>query len=103
MNSLKSIHYFTVICNTKNKNSIIELLENHGARGIEVIYGRGSAKKGVLAQAFGFDTEEKKAIVLCFVSSEKANELMDILYNECNFKETNTGVAFSTEIEGLVF
>lgn len=103
MNSLKHIHYFTVICNTKNKNSMIELLESHGARGIEVIYGRGSAKKGVLAQAFGFDTEEKKAIVSCFVSSEKANELMNILYSDCNFKEANTGVAYSTEIEGLAF
>ena len=103
MNSLKSIHYLTVICNTKNKNSMIELLEGHGARGVEVIYGRGSAKRGVLAQAFGFDTEEKKAIISCFVSSEKANELMDIFYNDCNFKEANTGVAYSTEIEGLIF
>ena len=100
---INKIHYFTVICNTKNKNGMIELLEEHGAKGIEIIYGRGTAKRGVLAQAFGFDTEEKKAVISCFVSEENATELMGLLYNDCNFKEANTGVAYSTEIEGLVF
>ena len=98
-----SLQYFTIITSTKSEKSIIKLLNENCAHVIEIIYGHGSATKGVLAQAFGFDTEEKKLLITCLVPTNVAKNLIDILYDEYNFNKPNTGIAFSMKVEGLLF
>lgn len=99
----RKLQYFVVICNHKPKDKIINLLTQYGGHEIDTIYGKGSAKTGILAQAFGFDIEEHKAVISCLIATEKAEELMKVLREEYNFDKQNTGIAFSVSVDGLVF
>lgn len=101
-NNINSLQYFTIICNIKDKNKMMSLLQENRAHGIGLRYGRGSAKKGALAQAFGFETEEKKAVITCLLPTDKSKELMEILHKKYNFIKENTGIAFTVPVEGLM-
>ncbi len=102
-NGAKTLQYYTVITNVKSKDLIIRLLQDNGAKGINTAYGHGSAKKGVLAQAFGFDTEEKKLVLTCLIPTENANIVTSELYENYNFNKANTGIAFGIRIDALLF
>ncbi len=97
------LQYFVLITDKKKKSKFISLLSENGGHEIEVIYGKGSVNAGVLAKAFGFDVEESKVILSCFMPSEQAATLIGALYEEFDFKKRNTGIAFSIPIEGLMF
>ena len=102
-NTKNFLQYFTIISGVKNKDKYINLLLEHNANVVETIYGKSSVNKSFLAQAFGFDNETKKVVITCLVPEFKAKELIEILKTEYNFGKPNTGIAFSTRVEGLLF
>lgn len=102
----KPIHrlqYFVIISDKKKKNKFISLLNEQGGHEINVIYGKGSVNAGFWAQAFGIEVEEEKVFLSCILPEEKAAPLMQLLYEDYDFKKRNTGIAFSVSIEGLIF
>ena len=97
------LQYLVIIAEQKKKNKFLSLLTDHGAHGIETVYGRGSMSPSAIAAAFGFSSEQGKVCIFCLVKTEIARELMNILYNEYNFDKPNTGIAFCISVEGLAF
>ena len=97
------LQYLVIIAEQKKKNKFLELLTEHGAYGIESVYGHGSANPSAIAAAFGFEVEQNKVLITCLVKNTKAQELIGILYHDYNFKKPNTGIAFSIPVEGLTF
>lgn len=100
---MNSLQYFVIIAEQKKKNKFLSLLCDHGARGVEVVYGHGSMSPSAIAAAFGFEAEQGKVLISCLLKTEKARELLDILYNDHNFKMPNTGIAFGIPVEGLAY
>lgn len=100
---MNSLQYFVIIAEQKKKNKFLSLLCDHGAKGIEVVYGHGSMSPSAIAAAFGFEAEQGKVLISCLLKTETAKELLDILYNDYNFKKPNTGIAFGIPVEGLAF
>lgn len=100
---MKSLQYFVIIAEQKKKNKFLALLNEHGARGIETVYGHGSMSPSAIAAAFGFEAEQGKVLISCLLKSESARELIDILYHDYNFSKPNTGIAFGISVEGLSF
>ena len=98
-----SLQYFVIIAEQKKKNKFLSLLDDHGARGIQTVYGHGSMSPSAIAAAFGFEAEQGKVLLSCLVKSEDAKELIRILYDEYDFKKPNTGIAFGISVEGLAF
>lgn len=98
-----SLQYFVIIAEQKKKNKFLSLLGEHGARGIEIVYGHGSMSPSAIAAAFGFEAEQGKVLITCLVKSENAKELIHILYHDYNFKKPNTGIAFGIPVEGWAF
>ena len=96
-----TLQYFVIIAEQKKKNKFISLLSDYGARGIQTVYGHGSMSPSMIAAAFGFEAEQGKVLISCLIKSENAKELINILYNDYNFKKPNTGIAFSIPVEGL--
>ena len=97
------LQYFVIIAEQKKKNKFLTLLNDHGARGIEIIYGHGSMSPSAIAAAFGFEAEQGKVLIPCLIKSADARKLIDILYNDYNFKKPNTGIAFGITVQGLSF
>lgn len=97
------LQYFVIIAEQKKKNKFLSLLSDYGARGIETVYGRGSMSPSAIAAAFGFEAEQGKVLISCLIKSDKATELLSVLYNDYNFKKPNTGIAFGIPVEGLAF
>lgn len=98
-----SLQYFVIIAEQKKKEKFLSLLCDHGARGIEVVYGRGSMSPSAIAATFGFEVEPKKVFISCLVKTETARELIGILYHDYKFSKPNTGIAFGIPVEGLAF
>ncbi len=97
------LQYFILICDKKKKKKFLSLMADHGAVGIETVYGRGSTRAGAFTKALGFETEEHKVMLSALMLSDKAQKLIDLLANDYNFREKNTGFAFTVPVEGLAF
>ena len=78
-------------------------MDDHGARGIQTVYGHGSMSPSAIAAAFGFEAEQGKVMISCLVKTESARELTRILYSDYQFSKPNTGIAFTIPVEGLAF
>lgn len=102
-NMQNGLQYFVIIAEQKKKDKFLSLLSNYDAHVIETVYGHGSMSPSVLAAAFGFEVEQGKVLISCLMKNEQAKELIDVLYNDYNFKKPNTGIAFSIQVEGLAF
>ena len=97
------LQYFVIIADQKKKDKFLALLGEHGAHGIETVYGRGSMSPSALAAAFGFEAEQGKVLITCLVKTSDARELVDILRSDFKFDRPNTGIAFGIAVEGLGF
>lgn len=97
------LQYFVIIAEQKKKNKFLSLIGEYGAHGIQSVYAHGSPNISAFASAFGFEVEQNKVIISCLLKNDKAKELINVLYNDYNFKKPNTGIAFSVSVEGLVF
>lgn len=100
---INGLQYFVIIADRKKKKKFLTLLDEHGARGIEVIYAHGSMSTNSFAAAFGFETKQNKVMLACLLKDEKAKELTQLLYKKYKFNKPNTGIAYSVSVEGLAF
>ena len=100
---MKGIQYFVIIAEQKKKSKFLSLLCDHGARGIQVVYGHGSMSPSAIAAAVGFEAGEGKVVISCLLKNENAKALIDILYRDYKFDQPNTGIAFGISVEGLAF
>ena len=98
-----SLQYFVLIAEQKKKDKYLKLLSSYGARGISTVYGQGSMSSKALAAAFGLGADRSRAVITCLLKTEKAKELITILYKDHNFNKPNTGIAFCVSVEGLAF
>ena len=101
--SIKSLQYLVIIASKKKRETFLGLLKDYGVRTINTVYGHGSMSPSALAAAFGFEAEQGKVLITCLVQTEKAKELMEVLYKDYHFDKPNTGIAFSVAVEGLAF
>ena len=100
---INGVQYFVIIAEQKKKNKFIALLNEHGARGIQTVYGHGSMSPSAFAAAFGFEAEQGRVIITSLVKIEEAKKLIDLLHKEYKFDKPNTGIAYSISVEGIAF
>ena len=100
---INGLQYFVIIAEQKKKKKFLALLDEYDARVIEVVYAHGSMSPSAVAAAFGFESEQKKVMISCLLKNEKAKQLLDVLYTDYKFDKPNTGIAFSTPVEGIAF
>lgn len=100
---VSGLQYLVIIAEQKKKKKFLNLIGEHGARGIEIVYAHGSMSPRAIAAAFGFETEQGKVMITCLLKNKEARELIDILYKEYGFDKPNTGIAFSISVEGMAF
>ena len=92
-----------IIAEQNKKKKFLDLLDEYGAHGIEIVYAHGSMSPSAVAAAFGFESEQKKVMLSCFLKNEKAKQLVDVLYTDYKFDKPNTGIAFSVPVQGIAF
>jgi len=97
------IELFVIIADRKKKTSLLEAVARVGGRVVLSEYGKGSANVSAFVDAFGFAPEEHKVVIFCLLVNTKADALLEILNNEFQFKEPNTGIAYTVKLEGLSF
>lgn len=100
---MSNIQYFVIIGEQKKKDKFLQLLGEYGAHVIESVYAHGSVSTNTIAAAFGFEFEPGKIMIACLLKTEKAKELIEILYKEYKFNKPNTGIAYSIKVEEIAF
>lgn len=102
-NQTMNVQYLVIIADQKNKDKFIGLISEFGGIATDTVYGHGSMSQSALAAAFGFESEQSKAVLSCLIRTDSARELIDTLKKEYRFDEPNTGIAFTVPVEGLAF
>lgn len=101
--TIKGLQYLVIITGQKKRSKLFGLLKDYGVHMINTVYGHGSVSPSALAAAFGLDAEQGKVLITCLVPTEKAKELIEVLYKDYRFDQPNTGIAFCVAVEGLAF
>ena len=101
--AITGLQYFVLIAEKKKKNNFLALLGEHGARGIETVYGHGSMSPSAIAAAFGFEARQGKVMISCLLNNESARKVLEILCRDYKFNKPNTGIAFTVPVEGMGF
>ncbi len=101
--NVNGLQYLVIIAEQKTKKKFLSLLDEYGARGIEIVYAHGSMSPSAVAAAFGFESVQQKVMISCLLKNEKAEQLINLLYDKYNFNKPNTGIAFSVSVEGIAF
>ena len=100
---MSNILYFVIITEQKKKEKFLSLLGEYEAHLVETVYAHGSLSPNIVMSLFGLETNQSKIMITCLLKQEKANELIEILYNKYKFSEPNTGIAFGIRVDGLAF
>ena len=100
---ISGLQYFVIIADQKKRNRYIALLNEHGAHGVQTVYGHGSASPSPLAAAFGFNKGQNKVLIASLIKTEEARKLIDKLYNDYKFNKPNTGIAYCISVDGIAF
>ena len=103
MSSEHNIEFLILIAERKKKEEFLTVLSRAGARIINTIYGRGSAKVNSLMEMLGIIPDDDKVVITCLISRENSDDVFEILVKEFNFDKPNTGIAFSIPVEGLSY
>ena len=100
---VNGLQYFVIIAEQKQRKKFLALLDEYDARGIEVVYAHGSMSPSAVAAAFGFESVQNKVMISCLLKNERAEKLIEVLYDKYKFNKPNTGIAFSVSGEGMAF
>jgi len=100
---IKGLQYFIIITEQKKKDKYLAILSDFDAHVVDAVYVHGSVSPNVMSSVFGLDVNQGKIMISCLIKTDKAKELIEVLYNKYNFDKPNTGIAFSIPVEGLSF
>lgn len=103
MNDSHSIRFLVLIAERGKKDDFHTLIARGGGRVINMIYGKGSVHVSSLMEMLGIIPDVDKIVITCLISSENADEIMEILVKEYKFDKPNTGIAFTIPVEGLSY
>ena len=99
----KHIESLILIAGRERKDALLQALPTKGARVINTMYGKGSVKPNYLRDAFGLVPEVNKVVIICLIPAEKLNSMFDMLINDFDFNQPNTGIAFTIPVEKLSY
>jgi len=95
--------YMVVIAGRDQKDHILTAMSEKGCHVINVVYGKGSAKAGFLADALGLVPEENKILITCLILNTKAEPIFEMLEADFKFDKSNTGIAYTIPVEKLLY
>jgi hypothetical protein len=98
------IVFLVLIAGRKQKDALLTLLSDIGARVANTVYGKGSVRaNSSLLEAFGFVPEEHKVIITCLLPRDKGAATLETLVRKFAFDKPNTGIAFMVPVDGVSF
>lgn len=93
----------TVIAGRKLKQPLLKAIVDGGGKLVNIEFAKGSTHVSSLSEAFGFKPENKKVVFTCLMRKEASNNLFEVLNEDFDFNEPNTGIAYTISVDGLSF
>ena len=97
------IVFLVVIAGRKQKEVLSQAITKTGGHIVSIVYAKGSVKSSYIRDMLGLVHEEDKVVIKSLMPNLKSDTMMDILNEQFNFKEPNTGIAFTVSVEKLSF
>ena len=94
-------HLIVTIVNQGYAEKVMTEAKKGGATGGTTISGRGLGNDKAL-KFLNIAIEPEKDIVLILVSTNKKNDVMDIIVNNCGLKTPGAGICFSLPVDHVV-
>ncbi|MDL2317883.1 hypothetical protein LJC74_02150 [Eubacteriales bacterium OttesenSCG-928-A19] len=91
--------FLTLIAGRKQEETLVAALLGAGMHVISTTYGRGTVKASFLRNTFGLTPEEKKVIITCVSTQDKADAVLRVLVDRFGFDKPNTGIAYVSRID----
>ena len=95
--------HMVIITGRNLKEQLLKAMSNKGCHVINIVYGKGSVKAGFLMDALGLVPEENKILITCLILNTKAEAIFEMLTTDFNFNNPNTGIAYTTPVENLLY
>ena len=101
----KEIGFLVVICDRKERNELLDALYKKNVAVLHRYYGKGFTdhEENILSKSFGLVNEKKKVILIGLINNSVADEIISMLNEVYNFKESGTGIAFTIPVNRLAF
>jgi hypothetical protein len=100
---MDNIEYLFIITGRKQKDALLRRMCSIDNRIVNTIYGKGTVKSNYLLDMLGLFPEENKVILTSVLPKDKTEVIFDMLLNEFDFGNPNTGIAFTMPISGMSF
>lgn len=100
---MDNIVFLILITGRKQKDILLKRICSIDSRVVNTVYGKGTVKSNYLLDMLGLVPEENKVIMTLALPREKADAVFEMLLNEFNFGQPNTGIAFTLPISGMAF
>lgn len=94
-------HLIVTIVNQGYAEKVMTEAKKGGATGGTTINGRGLGD-GKAIKFLNISIEPEKDIVLILVPTDKKNDIMDIILNNCGLKTPGAGICFSLPVDHVV-
>ena len=99
----EKVVFMTIISGRKQKDALITALLEIGIHFINTFYGRGTVDPSHLWNAFGLVAEDTKVVITCMAPYSIAKSALKILEDKFDFNKPNTGVAYTADVETVVY
>ncbi|MHC5249607.1 hypothetical protein [Enterococcus sp. LJL120] len=103
MKNPKKISLMTIITGRRKKDRVLTLLTDNRCPIITTSYGQGTVSQNYLEMLLGLTPEEEKTVINCIIRNDQKEKIYQLLISECHFDQPNTGIAFSSPVDNIVF
>ena len=93
----------TIVVGRGQKDELLTMLSESGIHLVNIIYGEGAAKGGVLMNILGFVPEKHKVMISCITTYAKSEAVLKLLLEEYDFDKPNTGIAFTIPVDKVSY
>ena len=94
-------HLIVTITNQGFAEKVMDVAQKSGATGGTTLNGRGLDSEKVV-KFLNISIEPEKDIILILVPTDKKNDIMNAIINECGLKTPGAGICFSLPVDHAV-
>lgn len=98
-----AIQRLTIIAGRKKRDKLLSLLTEHNAHLITCNYADGTITANFLENLIGLIPEEEKIMITCIIKTEQKDLIFEKLVTQMKFDQPNTGIAYTSKVDQLVF
>jgi len=99
----RQIAFMVIIGERERRDELLHALSALHIHLINIIYGKSTVTDTLWQSALGVVHENNRVVITCLLADEHTGEVFQLLREQFNFDNPNTGIAFTMPVGKLAF